>query len=81
MAAPVATYAVFNSPTDTPRTFITAIGNMHSKGIVPYLKNSNEDYLPDVFTIEFDAYFNPNVYNERYYVTLHDRKNQRRSGI
>ncbi len=62
-------------------TFITDIGNMHGRGIVPYLKNANEDYLPEVFTIEFDAYFNPNVSNERYYITLHDRKNQSRSGI
>lgn len=61
--------------------FITDIGNMHSKGIVPYLKNAKEDYLPEVFTIEFDAFFNPSVNNERYYVTLHDRKNQSRSGI
>ncbi|BAX79637.1 hypothetical protein ALGA_1251 [Labilibaculum antarcticum] len=62
-------------------TFITDIGNMHSKGIVPYLKNAKEDYLPEVFTIEFDAFFNPNEYNERYYFTFHDRKNQSRSNI
>jgi OOP family OmpA-OmpF porin len=62
-------------------TFITAIGNMHSKGIVPYLKNANEDYLPEVFTIEFDVYFNANIYNERFYLTLHDRKNQNRNKI
>ena len=57
-------------------TFITDSGNMHSKGIVPYLKNPDQDYLPDVFTIEFDAYFHPDVYNERYYLALYDRKNQ-----
>ncbi len=56
-------------------TFISN-GNMYRKGIVPYLKNSSEDYLPDVFTIEFDGYFNPKEYNERYYITLYDRKNQ-----
>ncbi|MFD1292835.1 OmpA family protein [Lutibacter holmesii] len=61
-------------------TFITDVGNMHSKGIVPYLKNSKEDYLPEVFTIEFDLFFNPSVYNERYYLTFYDRKNQPRSG-
>ena len=60
-------------------TFITDVGNMHSKGIVPYLKNSKEDYLPEVFTIEFDIFFNPNVYNERYYLTFYDKKNQRRN--
>ncbi len=51
--------------------------NSHNQGIIPYLKNSNEDYLPDVFTIEFDAHFNPNIYNERYYLNFYDRKNQR----
>jgi hypothetical protein len=25
--------------------------------IVPYMKNSDQDYLPDVFTVEFDIYF------------------------
>jgi OOP family OmpA-OmpF porin len=40
--------------------------------IVPYLKNSNEDYLPDVFTIEFDIYFGYS-YATMY---LYDRKNQ-----
>ena len=28
-----------------------------SSYIVPYLKNSNEDYLPDVFTLELDIWF------------------------
>ncbi len=40
--------------------------------IVPYLKNSNEDYLPDVFTIEFDLYFGYQ-YAQMF---LYDRKNQ-----
>ena len=57
-------------------TFITDSGNMYRKGIVPYLKNPEQDYLPDVFTIEFDGYFHPDVYNERYYLSLFDRKNQ-----
>lgn len=44
--------------------------------IVPYLKNSKEDYLPEIFTIEFDVYFKAeNPY--RYWVYLFDRKNQR----
>jgi len=58
-------------------TFLTEAGNMYSKGIVPYLKNPEQDYLPDVFTIEFDAYFIPNKYNDRYYLTFYDRKNQK----
>ncbi|MDY0101629.1 MAG: OmpA family protein [Lentimicrobium sp.] len=43
-------------------------------GIVPLLKNANEDYLPEEFTIEFDAYFeNPNL---QYRIFLFDVKNQ-----
>ena len=60
-------------------TFISD-GNMYRKGIVPYLKDPAEDYLPEVFTIEFDGYFNPKVYNEKYYITLYDRKNQHNDG-
>jgi outer membrane protein OmpA-like peptidoglycan-associated protein len=44
--------------------------------IVPYLKNSKEDYLPEVFTIEFD-FFKP-VNGNRITVYLYDTKNQRR---
>ncbi|MBF6058941.1 MULTISPECIES: OmpA family protein [Thiomicrorhabdus] len=44
--------------------------------IVPYLKNSKQDYLPDVFTLEFDAFFSPK-YSGRYYVYFYDKKNQR----
>ena len=62
-------------------TLITDIANMHSKGIVPYLKDSKEDYLPEVFTIEFDGYYHPNEYNERMYITLRDKKNQPRNDI
>ncbi len=42
--------------------------------IIPYLTNRKEDYLPDVFTIEVDLYFDPGViYYELY---LNDNKNQ-----
>ncbi|NTW24708.1 MAG: hypothetical protein HGA37_08415, partial [Lentimicrobium sp.] len=44
-------------------------------GIVPMLKNSNEDYLPEEFTIEFDAYFNE-VHYGYYTIYLGDYKNQ-----
>jgi len=45
-------------------------------GIVPLLDNSGKDYLPEAFTIEFDAYFDAG--NTRtYYVYLADMKNQR----
>ena len=47
--------------------------------IVPYLKNSKEDYLPEVFTVELDAYFQPE-YEHRIYVTLYDSKNQKNVG-
>ncbi len=40
--------------------------------IVPYLKNSKTDYLPDVFTVEFDLYLPKNDFTVYFY----DRKNQ-----
>jgi len=40
--------------------------------IVPYLKNSTIDYLPDVFTVEFDLYLPSNSLTVYFY----DRKNQ-----
>jgi outer membrane protein OmpA-like peptidoglycan-associated protein len=43
--------------------------------IVPYLKNPEKDYLPEVFTIEFDLYLNnPNSFQ----VFFWDKKNQKR---
>lgn len=44
-------------------------------GIVPLLKNRKEDYLPEEFTIEFDAYF-PKHFNT-YRIYLFDPKNQK----
>lgn len=44
-------------------------------GVVPMLKNSNQDYLPDEFTIEFDAYFDSS--SPSYELYLLDYKNQR----
>lgn len=44
-------------------------------GIVPLIKNSKEDYLPDEFTIEFDAYFENN--NNSYQLSFLDFKNQK----
>jgi len=40
--------------------------------IIPYLKNSDTDYLPDVFTIEFDLYLPSNDFT----VYFFDQKNQ-----
>ncbi len=42
--------------------------------IIPYLKNSKEDYLPEVFTVEFDMY-RPGGGN-RFQLYLNDEKNQ-----
>jgi len=41
--------------------------------IVPYFKDPQEDYLPDIFTIEFDLFY-PGSGN--FEVHLYDRKNQ-----
>ncbi len=44
--------------------------------IIPYLKNPDKDYLPEVFTVEFDLYLNnPNSFQVYFY----DAKNQKRS--
>jgi outer membrane protein OmpA-like peptidoglycan-associated protein len=43
--------------------------------IVPYLKNSSTDYLPEVFTIEFDFYKPAGGNRLSFYLT--DQKNQR----
>lgn len=49
--------------------------------IVPYLKNSKEDYLPDVFTIEFDVWFSKgHTTANRFWVYLGDKKNQGNRG-
>ena len=45
-------------------------------GIVPMLKNSKEDYLPEEFTIEFDAYFTED-HGGSYHIYMGDYKNQR----
>jgi OmpA-OmpF porin, OOP family len=41
--------------------------------IVPYFKVAKEDYLPDVFTVEFDLYCDDSDFN----LYLYDRKNQK----
>jgi outer membrane protein OmpA-like peptidoglycan-associated protein len=42
--------------------------------IIPYLKNREQDYLPDIFTIEFDLYMNNHNWFE---VFFYDKKNQK----
>ncbi|NCB09596.1 MAG: OmpA family protein, partial [Bacteroidia bacterium] len=46
-------------------------------GIVPLIEDSKTDYLPEEFTIEFDAYFEANKYNQSYAVYFYDNKNQK----
>jgi OmpA-OmpF porin, OOP family len=46
--------------------------------IIPYLKNPQIDYLPEVFTIEFDLYVNN---HNNFQVYFYDRKNQRASSL
>ncbi|WP_457611406.1 OmpA family protein [Lutibacter sp.] len=46
--------------------------------IVPYLKNSKEDYLPDVFTLELDVWFSKGSSTaNRLWIYLGDQKNYR----
>lgn len=50
--------------------------------IVPYLKNADKDYLPDVFTIEFDVWFDKGqTTSNRYFVSFKDMKHQRYNGL
>jgi OOP family OmpA-OmpF porin len=41
--------------------------------IMPYFKDASKDYLPEVFTIEFDLYCG----NDNFVTYLYDRKNQK----
>ena len=44
-------------------------------GIVPLIRNNSQDYLPDEFTIEFDAYFTDHHFT--YFLFFADYKNQK----
>ncbi len=46
-----------------------------SSFIIPFIKNREKDYLPEIFTIEFDAYFEKEEYCT-YHLLLYDMKNQ-----
>ena len=56
------------------------IGVLERATFVPYIKNSDKDYLPEVFTIELDAYFEPDRYSQRLYIMFFDKKNQKSKG-
>ena len=49
--------------------------------IIPYIKNPKEDYLPEVFTVEFDAWFEKGNNAHRYWVYFIDKKNQWGKGL
>lgn len=55
--------------------FFREIGNLG--GITPLLKDSKSDYLPEEFTIEFDCFFEKEVYSQRYYVSFYAAKKQK----
>jgi outer membrane protein OmpA-like peptidoglycan-associated protein len=63
--------AVFNG--ENVIMFINTNSNS-TGGIVPMMTNGYEDYLPDEFTVEFDAYFDN--HNRTYRVLFYDGKNQ-----
>ncbi len=48
--------------------------------IVPYLKNPKEDYLPEIFTLEMDVWFEKGTNFHRYWISLKDKKNQFNTG-
>jgi outer membrane protein OmpA-like peptidoglycan-associated protein len=49
--------------------------------IVPFLENSETAYLPDIFTFEFDCYFNKGEAFHHYNVLFYDKVNQKNPGI
>jgi outer membrane protein OmpA-like peptidoglycan-associated protein len=55
--------------------YFREIGNIG--GITPLLKDAKSDYLPDEFTIEFDCYFDKDIYSQRYYVSFYAIKKQK----
>jgi OmpA-OmpF porin, OOP family len=48
-----------------------------ASSIIPFMKEPGKDYLPDIFTIEFDAYYDVEPHSAKYFVYLYDLKNQK----
>ncbi|MBD3842745.1 MAG: OmpA family protein, partial [Campylobacterales bacterium] len=68
-----------NATLDGENVIVFIKGNTNGgAGIVPLLKNSNKDYLPDQFTLEFDAYFEKESESQHYKLWFSDLKNQGR---
>ena len=44
--------------------------------IMPFMENAESAYLPEVFTLEFDCYFNLGDYYQNYAVLFYDKLNQ-----
>lgn len=58
--------------------FIQMGAFLNKMGIVPLIKNSANDYLPEEFTIEFDTYFERGLPSGNLYrLYLYDAKNQK----
>jgi len=50
--------------------------------IIPFIKNPTEDYLPKVFTIEFDVWFpKGRSTSNRHFIYFRDKKNQWHKGL
>ncbi len=47
------------------------------QGISPIISKNKNDYLPDNFTLEFDASFSANALDQRYYIKFYDLKDQK----
>lgn len=46
------------------------------QGIAPLIPGKEKDYMPENFTIEFDASFSVNAFEQRYYINFYDVENQ-----
>lgn len=62
--------------------FLQMRGAINNQGIVPLIKDAPNDYLPEEFTIEFDAYFQEKSGSGNYYrVLFYDAKNQKKGSL
>lgn len=58
--------------------FVKMAAMVNKQGIVPLMNNPGNDYLPEAFTIEFDAYFEQGLPSQNIYRLLfYDAKNQK----
>ncbi|MCB8964356.1 MAG: OmpA family protein [Bacteroidales bacterium] len=58
--------------------FVNMGAFLNKQGIVPLMENPDKDYLPEAFTVEFDAYFEMGLPSQNLYrVYLYDAKSQK----